>query len=83
MKNNTRVMPIFFSFYNLLYDVISTLIEKVLMQNPDKVKEYQNGKKGLLGFFMGQVKQSAGLALDVGTLKSLLEEALNKSPSKN
>ena len=53
------------------------------MQNPDKVKEYQNGKKGLLGFFMGQVKQSAGLALDVGTLKSLLEEALNKSPSKN
>ncbi|MBK7009394.1 MAG: Asp-tRNA(Asn)/Glu-tRNA(Gln) amidotransferase subunit GatB [Saprospiraceae bacterium] len=59
------------------------LIEKVLMQNPDKVKEYQNGKKGLLGFFMGQVKQSAGLALDVGTLKSLLEEALNKSPSKN
>ena len=54
------------------------LIEQVLTLNPDKVKEYQNGKKGLLGFFMGQVKQTAGVAIDVGTLKPLLEEALNK-----
>ncbi|MBP6397608.1 MAG: Asp-tRNA(Asn)/Glu-tRNA(Gln) amidotransferase subunit GatB [Saprospiraceae bacterium] len=54
------------------------LIEQVLTLNPDKVKEYQNGKKGLLGFFMGHVKQTAGVAIDVGTLKPLLEEALNK-----
>ena len=59
------------------------LIEQVLSLNPDKVKEYQNGKKGLLGFFMGQIKQTAGVAIDVGTLKPLLEDALHKDLPNN
>jgi len=36
-------------------DFLDKLIQDVLAQNPDKVKAYQYGKKGLLGFFMGQV----------------------------
>ncbi|MDR0459196.1 MAG: Asp-tRNA(Asn)/Glu-tRNA(Gln) amidotransferase subunit GatB [Coriobacteriales bacterium] len=34
---------------------IEAAIEAVLAANPDKVSEYQSGKSGLLGFFVGQV----------------------------
>lgn len=36
-------------------DFLDQIIEEVLSQNQGKVKAYQSGKKGLLGFFMGQV----------------------------
>jgi len=36
-------------------DFLDQIIHDVLAQNADKVKAYQNGKKGLLGFFMGQI----------------------------
>lgn len=32
-------------------------VDQVLTQMPDKVKEYQKGKKGLIGLFMGEVKK--------------------------
>jgi len=35
----------------------------VIASNPDKVKAYQKGKKGLIGFFMGELmKKSKGKA---------------------
>jgi aspartyl-tRNA(Asn)/glutamyl-tRNA(Gln) amidotransferase subunit B len=38
-------------------------IDAVIAANPDKVKAFQNGKKGLIGFFMGEVmKLSQGKA---------------------
>jgi aspartyl-tRNA(Asn)/glutamyl-tRNA(Gln) amidotransferase subunit B len=38
-------------------------VDEVLAANPDKVTEYRKGKKGLIGFFMGEVmKQSQGKA---------------------
>jgi aspartyl-tRNA(Asn)/glutamyl-tRNA(Gln) amidotransferase subunit B len=36
-------------------DELSSLIEEILNSYPDKVKEYQNGKKGVLGLFMGDL----------------------------
>ena len=36
-------------------DFLDQIIQDVLSQNADKVKAYQSGKKGLMGFFMGQV----------------------------
>ena len=36
-------------------DFLDVIIEEVLAQHTDKVKAYQGGKKGLLGFFMGQI----------------------------
>ena len=36
-------------------DFLDQLISDVLSQNPDKVKAFQKGQKGLLGFFMGQI----------------------------
>ena len=36
-------------------DALQTVINEVIAQNVAKVKEYQGGKKGLLGMFMGQI----------------------------
>ena len=42
---------------------IEKLIDKVITDNPDKVKEYKSGKDKLFGFFVGQVmKVSVGKA---------------------
>ena len=43
--------------------VLESLIEKVITENPDKVKEYKSGKEKLFGFFVGQaMKASDGKA---------------------
>lgn len=40
---------------------LEAIVDQVLAGNPDKVAAYQGGKKGLLGFFMGQcMKASRG-----------------------
>ncbi len=42
---------------------LEKLIDKVISENPDKVKEYKSGKDKLFGFFVGQVmKISSGKA---------------------
>jgi len=42
---------------------LESLIEKVISENPDKVKDYKSGKEKLFGFFVGQVmKASEGKA---------------------
>ncbi len=38
---------------------IDSLVDDVLNQNPEKVKEYLGGKEGLLGFFIGQVMRNS------------------------
>ena len=39
---------------------LELLIDKVVNDNPDKVKEYQSGKDKLFGFFVGQVMKVSG-----------------------
>ncbi len=57
-------------------DFMDQLISDILAQNPDKVKAYQNGKKNLLGFFMGQLmRQSKGRA-NPKKAEGLLKKAL-------
>ena len=57
-------------------DTLLTLINEVLSAYPDKVKEFKNGKKGLLGMFVGEVmKKSKGTA-DPKLTNQLLIEAL-------
>jgi aspartyl-tRNA(Asn)/glutamyl-tRNA(Gln) amidotransferase subunit B len=44
-------------------DFIEQVCRDVVAAFPDKVKEYNKGKKGLIGFFMGEVmKRSKGQA---------------------
>ncbi|MDX5320228.1 MAG: Asp-tRNA(Asn)/Glu-tRNA(Gln) amidotransferase subunit GatB, partial [Bacteroidota bacterium] len=57
-------------------EVIESIVDEVLAQMPDKVAEYKNGKKGLLGLFMGQVmKRSQGKA-DPKEASRILEQKL-------
>lgn len=44
-------------------DFLEKIVDEVLAANPDKVAEYRKGKKGLIGFFMGEVmRKSQGKA---------------------
>jgi aspartyl-tRNA(Asn)/glutamyl-tRNA(Gln) amidotransferase subunit B len=55
-------------------DFLSTIIQAVLAQFPDKVLEYQKGKKGLIGLFVGEVmKRSKGKADPKLTNKMVVE----------
>mgnify|MGYP000321363364 CR=1 FL=1 len=57
-------------------DSIQTIINEVLINQPDKVKAYKKGKKGLLGMFMGEVmKKSKGKA-DPKVANKLLRDSL-------
>jgi aspartyl-tRNA(Asn)/glutamyl-tRNA(Gln) amidotransferase subunit B len=60
-------------------DEIQSLIEEVLASHPDKVKQYQNGKKGLVGMFMGQVMKKAGGNIDPKLTNKLIVETLEKN----
>jgi aspartyl-tRNA(Asn)/glutamyl-tRNA(Gln) amidotransferase subunit B len=53
------------------------LIMEVMTANEAKVAEYRKGKKGLLGFFMGQVMQKSGGKADPKILQLKVEAALN------
>ena len=59
-------------------DEIRALAKSIVESYPDKVTAYRKGKKGLLGFFMGELmKQSRGKANPKtanGIIKAFLEE---------
>lgn len=57
-------------------DFLDPVISEVLERFPDKVAEYRKGKKGLIGFFMGQVKMVAGGKADPATMQAKLESVL-------
>ncbi len=51
-------------------------VEAVIRNMPDKVKEYQKGKKGLIGLFVGEVKKLSKGKADPQVVTKLLEEKL-------
>ena len=58
-------------------DYIQPIADAVLLQFEDKVKEYKNGKKGLLALFVGEViKRSKGKA-DPKVVNEILNQKLN------
>lgn len=58
-------------------NVILPLVQEVLSCYPDKVKEYKKGKKGLLGFFMGEIQKRSTQKTDPLQTRALLERLLN------
>ncbi len=58
-------------------DSLQPVVEAVLAAFPEKVQEYKNGKKGLLGMFMGEVKKATQGKADPKVTSALLEKALN------
>jgi len=59
-------------------DEIMKLIYRSLKKYPEKVKEYQQGKKGLTGLFMGEIMKKSGGKADPKLTYQLLIEELNK-----
>ncbi len=60
-------------------DFLKGLVNEVIQNNPQKVEEYQNGKTGLIGFFVGQImKKSQGKA-EPKKVNNMLEEELSKT----
>lgn len=57
-------------------DSIKTWIEEVLQMYPGKVEEYKNGKKGILGLFVGEVMKKSGGKADPKITNQLLIEYL-------
>ena len=55
---------------------ITDLVTEVLNKNPNKVEEYQKGKKGLIGFFMGQAMKISKGKADPKVLQSEFESRL-------
>lgn len=59
-------------------DILESLIQKILAENPDQVTNYRKGKTGLLGWFVGLVmKQTQGKA-DAQLTRAILEKYLHE-----
>jgi glutaminyl-tRNA synthetase len=57
-------------------EVLGPVVTRVLEAHPDKVSGYISGKKGLLGFFVGQVMRETRGRANPELAKRMLEEAL-------
>ncbi len=57
-------------------DSMGVWIEEVLSENAQKVDEYKKGKKGLMGFFVGEVMKKSKGSADPKVLNTLLAEKL-------
>ena len=58
-------------------DSVTNWVDEVISKMPDKVKEYQSGKKGLIGLFAGEVKKLSKGKADMNVVNKLLAEKLN------
>ncbi|MGE9516333.1 MAG: Asp-tRNA(Asn)/Glu-tRNA(Gln) amidotransferase subunit GatB [Solitalea-like symbiont of Tyrophagus putrescentiae] len=58
-------------------DTINTYIEDVLSKYPDKIKEYHNGKKNLIGLFMGEIMHLTKGRINPKEVSNILIERLN------
>jgi aspartyl-tRNA(Asn)/glutamyl-tRNA(Gln) amidotransferase subunit B len=57
-------------------DSMGVWIEEVLSENAQKVDEYKKGKKGLMGYFVGEVMKKSKGSADPKVLNTLLAEKL-------
>jgi aspartyl-tRNA(Asn)/glutamyl-tRNA(Gln) amidotransferase subunit B len=58
-------------------DTLEALVEEVLSKHPDAVMRYQKGKRGLLGFFMGEVMKASRGKADPKVSNALLRKKLD------
>ena len=55
---------------------VTQFIQDALAKYPDKVVEYQKGKKGVLGLFMGEIMKSSKGRIDPQKTNQLLIKEL-------
>lgn len=59
-------------------DFLEALIEEILQAYPDKAAAYRKGKKGLQGFFLGELMRRSGGKADPKAAAALLTQKLEK-----
>jgi aspartyl-tRNA(Asn)/glutamyl-tRNA(Gln) amidotransferase subunit B len=59
-------------------DTLEAWVDAAIANMPDKVIEYQKGKKGLIGLFIGEVKKLSKGQADPNKVSSLLTQKLSK-----
>ena len=59
-------------------DTLEAWVDAAIASMPDKVIEYQKGKKGLIGLFIGEVKKLSKGQADPNKVSSLLTQKLSK-----
>jgi glutaminyl-tRNA synthetase len=57
-------------------DTIKPLVYKILRDNQEKVEEYRGGKKGLLGFFMGEIMKETQGKADPQVVQTIIRQSL-------
>lgn len=57
---------------------IEKMIDEIISNNPDQVRDYLGGKEKLFGFFVGQAMKASGGKLNPGQLNDLLKQKLNE-----
>jgi aspartyl-tRNA(Asn)/glutamyl-tRNA(Gln) amidotransferase subunit B len=57
-------------------DELAALIQEIAAKFPAKVQEYQSGKLGLLGFFVGQVMQASAGKYDPKVINQKVSQFL-------
>ena len=58
-------------------NILEEAVVEILKTFPDKVESFKNGKKGLLGFFMGQLMQRTDGNVDPKLANELFSKYLN------
>jgi glutaminyl-tRNA synthetase len=56
---------------------LSAAVDDVLAANPGKLDEYRGGKRGLLGFFIGQVMSTTGGRANPAVVRDLVQQRLD------
>ena len=56
---------------------LEKLIDKVISENPDKVKEYKSGKNKLFGFFVGQAMKISNGKANPQLVNEILKKKLH------
>lgn len=57
---------------------IEPIVEEVISDHPDEVARYRDGKKGLIGFFIGQVMQRSQGKANPNLVRELIAEKLEE-----
>lgn len=59
-------------------DKLSSIVTQILADNPEAVAKYQSGKKQIIGFLIGQVKQQFEQKIDIQQIRTALMDKLKK-----
>jgi len=55
---------------------LRSVVQSVIEDHPDETERYRAGKKGLIGFFMGQIMKETGGSANPETARALAQEEL-------